>query len=171
MTDALELVDYTKQALRQYYTETNDQLNTETTFEALITGMGDNVASYVFESSPYTVLDVSGKSTLIDVPFVVRSWRFAIDPKTERGYVVAFVVTEDNRHFIITDGSSGIANQLRAITETRINTQHPHPVEGLLVQRGLRVSEYDLTTEKDGTIRAAGPGDKVTGEAKTFYLA
>jgi hypothetical protein len=171
MTDALDVIDLTKNALRQYYTESNDQLNTETTFEALIEGMGDDLTSYIFESSPYTVLDVAGKVQLIDVPFIIRSWRFAVDQKTERGYVVAFVVTEDNRHFIITDGSTGIANQLRAITEQRISTKHPHPVEGLYVQRGLRVSEYDLTTDKDGTVRAAQAGEKVTGEGKTFYLA
>lgn len=92
---------------------------------------------------------VDNKENLIGVPFIVLTWRKAHGDHGD--YVAAYVVTEDGRKCVITDGSTGIAAQLLTLQErTGVNG-------GILVRKGLRKSTYPHPTEPDKT-------------ATTFYL-
>lgn len=147
-----------------------DSINTAITFEELIAAAeaeGLTEADLTFVGSPYEVLDGPGKAVLVDTPFFVRWWRYAIDRVTERPYVVLYLVTRDNRMFILTDGSTGIFAQLRRVTGERIGAGLANPNANLMAANGLRFSEYGVTAEG----KPAKPGDKVDSLARTYYLA
>jgi hypothetical protein len=160
-----ELVD-----LRDFYTQDAEVINTAISWDDAIRSSGLNEEEYVYVSSPYTTLKGDEKDRLLSTPFYVRAWRFAKDADTAQEYVVLYTVLENGDMFIITDGSTGIFSQMKSVTTKRIGEGHATPVEHLMVANGLRVSEYNLTTDK-GATRPAKPGEKVTGKARTYYLA
>lgn len=100
----------------------------------------------------FTLLDNKEKARLIGVPMLVLGWRFAQGDHGE--FVSAHVMTKNNEKFILNDGSTGIYQQLRELTDSG-NT-------GVLACRnGLRRSDYEYP-------------DPTTGEMKpavTFYIA
>lgn len=106
------------------------------------------------------------KRSLIGVPFAILEWRFNTSEKftDENGnplvFVSAEIYTKHNEKWILNDGSTGIAAQLRRVTDSRVERKHAFPQAGLLVEKGLTVSEYTYTDAK---------GAK--SQAETFYLA
>ena len=98
------------------------------------------------------------KSLLINVPFFINRWWFTEGEMG--GFAVLQCIAQrairtpagDTQKVVITDGSTGIFNQLRELTmKTGRNTK-------MLVRNGLRVSQYTAETEE---------GSKL---AETYYL-
>lgn len=137
------------------------------TFDEAIAETGLSEADLLYVSTPYEILDGKGKSVLINRPFLIRSVRFSQDKASLNEYVVLYIVTRDNALYIVTDGSTGIYQQIVHIVQDRLAKGHPRPLEGILVANGLRVSEYDLNSDN----APAQPGDVVTGRGATYYLA
>ena len=153
--------------LSAFYTQTPEEVNAVITFQEAIAASGFNQEDITYLSSPYVILKGDEKDRLLQTPFYIRAWRFAEDTETERPYVVAFVVTEGNDMFILTDGSTGIYEQLKKLTAKRLEEGHAAPVEHAMVVNGLRKSEYGLNAEN----KPAAKGEKVVGKATTYYLA
>lgn len=145
----------------------DDVLSRMSSFEDAIAAFKDagiapeSVSDY---GTGFSILE--NKAALLGVPFVILDWRFNVSEKftDENGeplhFVSAEVFTKHNEKWILNDGSTGIAKQLRAVTDARIERKHPAPQTGLLCEKGLTVSEYDYTDEK---------GRK--SQASTYYLA
>lgn len=107
----------------------------------------------------FTVLE--NKDELLGKQFIVISAQFA---KGDFGggaeFCILRVVSTAGK-FIVTDGGTGIATQVRdCIARTG-------DAAGLLVKRGLRKSEYD--TDKDG--KPTSDKALVEGKGVTYYLA
>jgi hypothetical protein len=84
--------------------------------------------------------------------------------QTEKTIVVDYITADTidgEQTFVINDGSTGICQQLRNLTDLRTDNAHATPQSGALVKGGLKLSEYDRTDEK-GT---------VIGKGKTYYLS
>lgn len=115
------------------------------------------------------------KNRLVGQPLVILQWAFSAGDFTDK-MSVSFIVTEDGRKFIITDGSTGIRDQLRSVTNERVASGKT-PVEAqtmLLCRKGLSVSEYK-TDKATGSIVPKSeytnyPADQLISGA-TFYLA
>lgn len=100
------------------------------------------------------------KRQLVDVPFVIVQYGFH---KGDYGdYVFVHAVTKRNEKVIFSDGSvkSGIARQLADIAVEREKMGRDTRA-GILVARGLRISEYDYTDPGTGEVRPA----------ETYYLS
>jgi len=119
---------------------------------ALLSGMG--VAVREVGDLIGDGFSLEDKSALVNVAFVIVSFSFA---KGEYGedFAVVRAVTADNRKIVFTDGSTGVREQVRRLGTKGINPN----AAGVLVKRGLTVSEYEYTDDKG----------KVT-PAKTYYL-
>lgn len=99
------------------------------------------------------------KATLRGVPFALIQWSFGTSDKYAAEYVSAQGVRMDNgEKFTLVDMSTGIKRQLEEVTERRL-AQGLHAYNGLIVEKGLRVSEYEV--EVNGK----------TIKAETWYLA
>lgn len=106
--------------------------------------------------------DLLDKAELVDVPFIVLRWRFAIpgegkpryksDNNPEGEFVSVECITENDRKVVFNDGSTGVYAQLKAVSETGRQ-------QGGRCGKGLRVSEYSYSDEKGNQI-----------PAKTYYL-
>lgn len=129
-----------------------------------------------FESSPYHVAD---KATLIGKPFIIVDIRTYDEDKWKYGvpWVTLLCVTKEpvkdqngveRNRVVINDGGSGIASQIMGYL-SRTDRR-----KGLLVEGGLRVSEYTYdqhvpkgtpnAIEKDGEWVLEMP-------AKTYYIS
>lgn len=130
---------------------------------ALLQSAGMTVADITEEyGTGFDVLD--DKRQLVKVPFLILSWRFS---EGDHGkFVSMMIVTREaggvSRKLIVNDGSTGIRKQMEEISEDRlqkfkgdVNKAHA----GLLVPKGLRISEYDYVNDKG-----------VKTPASTFYL-
>lgn len=109
-----------------------------------------------FEGSPYEVVS---KDTLVDKPFLITNIRFNKSGDFG-GFVSVCVLDEEQRMLVFNDGSTGVYEQLRQMTEKT------HRFSGIMCRKGLRVSEYKYQ-EKDFDGEPMGPEKP----AKTFYLA
>ena len=105
---------------------------------------------------------LENKDQLVDKPILILEWRF--NPSKEFGgeFVSAVVMTRKGEKFIINDGGTGIARQLRAVTNRRVAKGHPTPTKGLTVEKGLRKSTYTTVININGE-------DKEI-EGTTYYL-
>ena len=118
--------------------------------------VAENFADY---GSGFVVLDTKDKARLCGVPFYIIDWRFNTG---DNGlFVSAAIITKTDEKLILNDGSTGIRDQLRKITEQRIARGVPEPQKGLLVENGLTESRYNYTDPKTGESRPA----------VTYYLA
>lgn len=110
----------------------------------------------------FKILD--DKNRLVHVPLFLVEWRFN-EGKYGDSFVSIAAVSKHGDKFIINDGSTGIRDQLRLVTQQRIAKKHPTPQAGLLVNDGLRRSDYevDLPDPKTGELKPT--------PASTFYLA
>lgn len=96
--------------------------------------------------SGFVVLD--DKDLLLKVPFLILEWRFNAgkyenDLGEKTDFVSMTVVTKNNDKYIVNDGSTGIARQLREYSD-RTNKYGM-----LLAEKGLRVSR-DYTVVVNG---------------------
>lgn len=109
-----------------------------------------------------TGFKVTDKDKLIGVPLFLVEWRFNSSSKflDKSGKPLVFVsvaaVTKSGDKVIFNDGSTGIKDQLVMVTEQRQERSHPTPQCGLLIEEGLKPSDYTLD---DGN------------SARTYYLA
>lgn len=102
---------------------------------------------------------IDDKSKILGMPFVILSWDFHEGDFGD--FVSALVIfPNDEKIYVLNDGSTGIFKQLQEITRNREENGHPFPQAGRRVDKGLRVSDYDYTDEKGKT-----------APAKTYYLA
>lgn len=113
-------------------------------------------------SSNYTVLNGKDKEQLVGVPFIIRKATLSADKLTGNAYVVLHVVTKNNDHFVVTDGSTGIYEQVTALME-----KHDRDY-AFLAANGLRSSTYGVS--QNGTAVPLGSPEQVS-TATTFYLA
>lgn len=144
---------------------TDTELNSITTIEQAIQALGvTDPSGLSWDASPWTLL--TDKDKLVGRAFLAVQWKFH-QSKEYLGseYVSVYVITQDSlngeTHFVINDGSTGIARQLRELTDNRVDAKHKTPYGGALVKGGLKLSEYDRTDEK-GTI---------IGKGRTYYLS
>lgn len=99
------------------------------------------------------------KKRLIAVPFVIIDWDYV--PGDMGRYVTVRLMTAENRKFRISDGSSGIYQQLEKLTEEK------GMKSGLAVPGGLRESTFWI--DKAGTPVNEDSPDRVK-KVTTFYL-
>lgn len=109
------------------------------------------------------------KSTLVGVPLFIVEWRDVKSDKVVSGgeFVVVFAITQDDKKVMFIDGSSGIYEQLKHVTEMR-ERKGEIPADqirrALIIKKGLRVSNY-VTQVADGK------GVMRDTNASTYYLA
>lgn len=102
---------------------------------------------------------IEDKKTLIDVPFIILSYKF--HPGDYGGeFVSVSAITDQNKKIVFNDGSTGIRAQLQALSDKGIQT-------GIICMHGLRVSEYYYNADTKEV-----SNDKAEGfaPASTFYL-
>jgi len=118
---------------------------------AVFEGAGVGIESIEDYGSGFKLLN--DKNRLVGVPLLVIEWRFTASKKytNDAGepaeFVSAMVITKHGDRYIINDGSTGIAAQLRMVQNQREAKNHANPQAGLLVEDGLKRSEY---TNADG---------------------
>ena len=146
-------------------TLTDAQLNSLATVEDAIKALGVNdLEALNWDNSPWQLIE--DKSKLVGKKFLAVQWTFR-ESKEYPGneYVSVYVITADtvdgHTHFIVNDGSTGICQQLRALSDTRAENGHPTPFSGALVKNGLKLSEYERVDAKG----------VIVGKGKTYYLA
>jgi hypothetical protein len=100
------------------------------------------------------------KERLVSLPFIIVEWRFNNSDLNEAGFASFACITKHGDKYVVNDGSTGIADQLRSVTQRRIAAGHKTPQNGLLVPAGLTVSRYDFT-DADGKQKPA----------TTYYLS
>lgn len=94
------------------------------------------------------------KRLLVGRPFVLVHWNFYKSDKIIRNgepseFVSMWILTPTDERYIVNDGSTGIYEQLRALSDEKgIDS-------GVLCRHGLRVSEYDYTDDSGVTTQAA----------------
>jgi hypothetical protein len=115
--------------------------------------------------SPWRIAD---KAELVNRPFYVRSWKFAESDQFIGDFVILYLVTYDSDEMlIITDGSTGLCEQVRKIqTERREKFGPDAPVGFLKAANGLRVSEYMV----DASGKPTKNRDEKVSTAKTYYF-
>jgi hypothetical protein len=120
--------------------------------------------------NPYTTLN-KDKSPLLNVPFIIRAVKFQEEKNPDGSvseYVNIWCITEDDKLYRVTDGSTGIFTQIKRLVEKRIEEGHPTPYNYFAIVNGLRVSKFGVTA--DGTAVPLGDS-RQKSEAETFYLA
>lgn len=117
--------------------------------------------------------EVADKESLAGRPFVLMSVRFSDGDFGP--FAIAKIVTGENEHKVLTDGSAGIFRQLHNyITRTRQGELPESGVDyelGIHAVNGLRRSDYTYDSE---TKRVLRDGDKPEGKAipaTTWYVA
>lgn len=119
--------------------------------------------------NPYEAMN-QDKSALLDVPFMIRHVAFLVDEKTINPYLNMWVITEGNKLYRVTDGSTGIHKQMLGLVGKRLDENHPTPYDYFVVPGGLRASIFDVDAE--GTpIKKGDKETKVASTATTYYLA
>lgn len=113
------------------------------------------------------------KGTLVGVPFVILEWQEREGDFADSGFMSALVVTKGGEKWVVNDGSTGIADQLREVTRRRESEGRNNPRAFLSVPGGLTRSDY-FRNETTGDIARTRPEGAPKGEwipATTFYLA
>lgn len=141
---------------------TNADLNTWLPdFEELAAAIQEAGADNVFVGSPYTLLN-KDKDVLVNEPFIIRRFIFVAkpnpsDPRIMNDVAIVHVVSKSKGLFVMTDGSTGIRDQLIALEAQRTEANLV-PNANILVPNGLTRSDYDAKIDGDTgeVIRPAG---------------
>lgn len=130
-------------------------------------GEAESIADY---GNGFSIL--KDKATLVNVPFVVLEWMEREGDFGEAGFVSALIVTKNGDKYVLNDGSTGIADQLRQVTRKRESEGRANASAFLQVSGGLTRSDY-FRHETTGEISRTRPenGGKSWVPATTFYLA
>jgi hypothetical protein len=110
------------------------------------------------------------KAALISKPFLILSWRFNEGDFGDRGFVSAELITEDNKKYVLNDGSTGVLTQLQEVTRARVERGVENPNAGLIVRQGLTRTQYwynEVSGETSGKAREG----KGWVPASTYYLS
>lgn len=139
-----EIIQFKKASQALQYAET---------WEQAAEIMGSEVEKASEFGDGFTLLDERGKDNLVGVPFVVIAFNLN-ESKQYGGNTFASVrlITKDNKRLVFNDGGTGIVPFLQDFLKKTGRNY------GLIAQRGLRVSEYEV--EVNGK----------TIEAKTYYF-
>ena len=120
------------------------------------------------------ILSVEHKSKLVDRRTVFLGWQFNPTDKypgsTEFVSVVYVTLNDDGTEIVdkgvFNDGSTGVYDQLRKLTDRRMSSEDERvrrlAFGPLPVPKGLRVSTYDATDKTTGEV--------VAKDAQTFYV-
>ena len=115
----------------------HDDLASIATFDDALALLAQTVGTDGISTADATLGDgfaiVEDKDRLIDVPFVLLNWQESMGDFG--AFTIARGVTRDGFKFVLTDGSTGIHEQLTAYTEKTGKTA------GLLCRHGLRRSD------------------------------
>lgn len=95
---------------------------------------------------------LDNKDLLINVPFVILDYKFS-DNGNYGEFVIIRLMTQDNRKYRLTDGSTGILADIQKLARRNV-------VGNVLCRKGLTVSEYEYIDANN----------KKT-PAKTYYIA
>lgn len=107
------------------------------------------------------------KTPLIDRSIVISYVKFMTDKETGANYVNMWVVRDDDRLYRVTDGSTGIYDQMSAKVAELLAADDPHPYGPFVFPNGLRVSEYGL----DKNNKPVPLGDpSAVSKGATYYL-
>ena len=149
-----------------------EQYETALTFAAAVseaTNAGLGREDMLTVLNPYEAMN-QDKSALLDVPFMIRHVAFLTDEKTGNGYLNMWVITENDKLYRVTDGSTGIHKQMLSLVGKRLDEGHKTPYDYFVVPGGLRSSTFDV--DANGTpIRKGDTETKVSSTATTYYLA
>lgn len=108
------------------------------------------------------------KNQLIGVPFIIVNYRFF---EGDKGHFTAvFLVTEDGRKLMLTDGSTGIRDQLEKWTALNGGR-----MRAMAAQKGLRVSTYPFCDDCGRPVPPRASvcplcGRRDLSRAETFYI-
>lgn len=140
-------------AVPQYRDSDLQQIQTFDDALALITeqyGQGGVISAADVLGNGFALLQ--NKDHLVGVPFLFMKWQFH-PGKYQSDFLTALVVTVNNQKYIMNDGGTGIAKQLREYTEVSGRQG------GMVAPKGLTRSDYTYT-DQDGEERPAS----------TFYI-
>lgn len=131
------------------------------------------IGANVSETDAHVIVDAwqklnQDKDPLVGRPFTIQHVAFMEDPKTHNPYVNLWVVRDDDALFRVTDGSTGIFQQVTKLVEDRLAAGHAYPYDYYIIDNGLTRSDFMI--DKNGK---AVPDDDPTGVSKaaTYYLA
>lgn len=111
---------------------------------------------------------IKDKHQLIGQPFIIVNYRFFEGDKGR--FTAAFLVTDDGRKLMLTDGSTGIRDQLE-----RWTMLNEGRMRAMACQKGLRVSGYPFcdNCRQPAPARATECptcGNQDLSRAETFYI-
>lgn len=100
--------------------------------------------------------DVHDKKEFVGTPFLLIDFKVVPGEKSDYGanFVVIRLITEAGKKAILTDGSTGICDQI-----VRLSQRTPPVTGGIFCEKGLDVSEYKYVAES---------GEETP--AKTYYI-
>lgn len=104
-------------------------------------------------------IEVVDKDTLVGVPFLALRWQWNESDEYGGEFVFVECMKEDGTIVVINDGSTGLFQQLRDLTDHRMQNGHAAPTAGRMVKRGLRRSDYRVEVN----------GKEIA--ASTYYLS
>lgn len=122
----------------------DDALHDMTSWDSAVQALQDSGVTIESISDYGTGFAVVDKSRLVQVPFIIVEWRFNKSLMSDDGFVSAAVVTKNGDKWVINDGSTGIRQQLQAVTRRRLANKSASPQAGLMVPAGLTRSDYDV---------------------------
>jgi hypothetical protein len=154
-------------------TFTDDDLRALTSFEQALAltqqTHGEVVDAANVLGNGFVVLDNRNKAKLVGVPVLLMDWQF--NAGNFGRFVSAYLVAKNDDgsigRWILNDGSKGVAETLAKYTEDTGKSG------GLLVQTGLRSSDYTFCSECRGAVDPFEDSDHRAfhGPATTYYLA
>jgi len=131
------------------------------------TDMGVDVADNKVDGIKSLAI-VESKDSLVDVPFLILTWRFNPGDYGNE-FVSAEIMLKDKSRLVLNDGGTGIAKQLRDLSDYRTAHAHPTPFAGRMVSGGLRRSAFWFH-EKSGQSATKRPEGDGWAPAQTYYL-
>lgn len=113
-------------------------------------------------------LPVVDKETLLGRAFLAIQWRFNTGDFGD--FVSVEIMLPDGTLGVINDGSTGLRDQFRAITDTRERKNHPTPYAGRMV-KGLTKTDYYYNAKTGQAANRPDPKDdpKDWTKAHTYY--
>lgn len=126
--------------------------------------LNNDIVSSTELGDGFALLDTKDKDRLIGLPIMVIGWNFSMGDMGE--FVTARVLAQEANgtfsKYIINDGSTGIYDQLKRISQL-------NPNAGIVTAiRGLRKSEYFVPVEV--TDEQTGETSTVQKKSTTYYI-
>lgn len=108
--------------------------------EAYFAGKGIAVSFGEEISDGFEKVSDEDKTKFVKVPILILDWERM--PGDMGMFATIRFITQEGKRYRMSDGSTGIYDQLTRIEVEREKLGHPAPTQGLAVRRGLRKSEY-----------------------------